>query len=142
MGRDIFISCAAKELEIAIKICSILESRGYTCGITPRDILSGTDYTDGIVQAIDECRIFVLIFSADTNSSPHIVAELEIAFSNKIFIIPIRIDDSNPSKGILYFIGMVEWIDASNNRIDLGIEDLISQIRKNLNVEKPEFTKK
>lgn len=61
------------------KVCSALEAAGYPCWIAPRNVVPGTLYADGIVRALDESRVLVLILSKEAIASARVGRELERA---------------------------------------------------------------
>lgn len=48
----IFISHSSKDATVADEICNILESNDNTCFLAPRDIRSGYEYAEEIVNGI------------------------------------------------------------------------------------------
>jgi TIR domain len=66
-SRPIFVSYASHDAAVAQKVCAALETAGYPCWIAPRNVVPGTLYADGIVHAIDESSILVLILSKQAN---------------------------------------------------------------------------
>jgi TIR domain len=91
-SRPVFISYASHDAVLAQKVCSALEAAGILCWIAPRDVVPGTLYADGIVGAIDESRILVLILSKEAVTSAHVSRELERATSKRHPIIALRTD--------------------------------------------------
>lgn len=81
------------------KVCSALEAAGYPCWIAPRNAVPGTLYADGIVRALDESRVLVLILSKEAIASAHVGRELERAASKRHPIISLRTDVSPRSGG-------------------------------------------
>jgi hypothetical protein len=75
MESKVFISHSSNDRAIADVICKRLESAGIKCWIAPRDIEAGSDWTEGIIEGIDSCRVFVLIFSGNANVSEHVRRE-------------------------------------------------------------------
>jgi TIR domain len=71
-SRPVFISYASHDAAVAQKVCSALEGAGFLCWIAPRNVVPGTMYADGIVHAIDESSILVLILSAQAVASAHV----------------------------------------------------------------------
>jgi TIR domain/AAA ATPase domain len=112
MAHDVFISFASSDQPVANEVCAGLESRGIRCWIAPRDVSPGTDWAYSTVQAIEESRVLVLIFSNPANSSRQIAREAERATSRGIPLIPFRIEEVVPSKSLEYFLGSSHWIDA------------------------------
>ena len=62
MGEQIFISYSSKNKAIADAVCHKLEERKMKCWIAPRDILPGANYAEELINAIDNSKLFVLIF--------------------------------------------------------------------------------
>ena len=109
---DVFISYASEDRETADAVCAKLESGLIQCWIAPRDVSPGEKYVSALVHAIDNSRIFVLIFSHFADNSPHVRTELERAFNHEKMIILFRIEDIEPSEEFQYFVGSRQWLDA------------------------------
>jgi hypothetical protein len=112
MPYDAFISYASLDKARADATCAALEASGIRCWIAPRDIVPGAEWGEAIILAINQCRVVILIFSANANESPQIRREVERAVSKGIPIIPFRIQDIAPNHSLEYFIGTVHWLDA------------------------------
>jgi hypothetical protein len=69
MPRDIFISHTTADRTCAAALCDMLESKGLTCWIAPRNIEPGSNWTVRIMWAIAVCQIIMLLFSSKTNLS-------------------------------------------------------------------------
>jgi hypothetical protein len=127
--HDVFISYANRDKPIADAICNYLEYRQIRCWIAPRDILPGRQYQEAIIDAIDSSSVMVLVFSVDSNDSAHVLTELNEAMSNKVIIIPFRVEDVQPSKSMKYLISVPHWLDAMNPPMSQHIEKLEQTIR-------------
>lgn len=113
MKREVFISYSSKELKIAEDVCNYLEQKGTGCWIAPRNILPGAEYGEAIIDAIANSKVIVLIFSENSNSSQHVLREVERAVSKNVPIIAYKIDAATPSKSMEYFLLTNQWIDAT-----------------------------
>lgn len=127
--HDVFISHSSKDKPVADAICNYLESREIRCWIAPRDILPGMQYQESIINAIDSSSIMVLVFSSDSNQSPHVLTEVNEAMSNNIIIIPFRVEDIQPSKSMKYLIGVPHWLDAITPPMEQHIQKLAETIK-------------
>ena len=105
MAFDTFISYASKDKPAADATCAVLERAGIRCWIAPRDIKPGGEYGAAIIEAIDQCRVMVLIFSSSANGSRQVHREIERAVSKGVPIIPIRIEEVPPTRSMEYSIG-------------------------------------
>jgi hypothetical protein len=112
MPHDVFISHSSKDKVIADAVCSTLEAAGIRCWIAPRDILPGANWGESIIDALSTSKAMVLIFSANSNESGHVVRELERAVNRNIPVIPFRIENVSLSKAMEYFISTAHWLDA------------------------------
>ncbi len=89
-SHPVFISYASQDAPLAQKTCSALEAVRIFCWIAPRDVVPGTLYADGIVGAIDESRILVLILSKEAVASAQVGRELERAASKRHPVIALK----------------------------------------------------
>ncbi len=128
MAHDIFISYSSKDKTIADAVCARLEVRGIRCWIAPRDVHPGLPYGEEIIDAIQSCRVMVLVLSSNANSSAHIPKEIERAVSHGVPIIPLRIENVIPGKSLDYFISSVHWLDAITPPLEHHLEILAHTI--------------
>ena len=128
-AHDVFISYAAEDKPTADAACATLEARGIRCWISPRDVLAGKDYAEVIVDAIGESALMVLVFSSHANDSPHIRREAERAVSKGKPIIPLRIEDVQPSRAMEYFLSTPHWLDALTPPLEQHLEHLAETVQ-------------
>jgi len=135
MAHDIFISFSSKDKAIADAIVTKMESSALRCWVAPRDITPGHDWGGSIVEAIEESRIFILVFSESSNNSDQVKREVERAVSKGVVILPFRISDVSPSKNMEYYISTTHWLDALTRPIEKHIDTLVDHAKKIVNVE-------
>jgi hypothetical protein len=112
MAHDVFISYSSKDHTKATAVCSTLENHKIRCWIAPRDVPPGMHYGAVLDHAIANSKVFVLVLSRGSNTSDQVIRELEIAADNGIPIIPIRIEDFEPTEAVRYYIKSVHWLHA------------------------------
>jgi TolB-like protein/tetratricopeptide (TPR) repeat protein len=130
--RRVFISYASHDAAIAQKVCSALEAAGFPCWIAPRDVVPGTLYADGIVGAIDESKILVLILSKEAVGSAHVGKELERATSKRHPIISLRTDAAPLTRAFEYFLNESQWIEVGAGGTDAAIGKLTEAVGRHL----------
>jgi adenylate cyclase len=135
MAHDVFVSYSAADRAPALSVVEGLESRGLRCWVAPRDIPAGSEYGEEIVGAIKGCRILVLIFSAQANSSPHVRREVERAVSARRAILPFRVEDITPTGAMEYALGNTHWLDAFTRPLDPHIAALASTAERMLGMD-------
>jgi TIR domain len=135
MALDTFISYSSKDKTAADAACAVLERAGVRCWIAPRDIRPGQEYGHAIIEAIDRCRVMVLIFSADANDSRQIHREIERAVSKGVPIIPLRIEEVVPTRSMEYFLGAIHWLDALTPPLEKHLQQLTEAVKALLQID-------
>ncbi len=110
--RQVFISYSAEDRVIAEKVCRLLERDDLPCWIAPRDVVPGHDFAEQIIDAIESTRVMVLVLSSHANSSIFVRNEVERAISKGKVVVPLRIQDVQPSRALELFVSRSQWIDA------------------------------
>jgi hypothetical protein len=125
MGLDVFISYSHHDKAAADAACAMLESSGVRAWIAPRDVRPGVEYGAEIVEAMERCRVLVLIFSESANHSGQILREVERAVSKGIPIVPVRIEEVLPTKSMEYFLGTIHWLEALTPPLEQHLRQLV-----------------
>ena len=128
MSNHVFVSHSHKDAPAAALIVEALEKRGVTCWMAPRDVAPGGSYAESILNAIESANCFVLIYSEHSNVSSHVLREVERALKFELNIVPIRFDDSAPSKSLDYLLATVHWLAIAPDSRDRSIVKAAEQI--------------
>jgi formylglycine-generating enzyme required for sulfatase activity len=129
MSFDVFISYPHQDKAAADAACAKLEGEGIRCWIAPRDIPAGAEWAGAIVDAIDQCRAMVLIFSSSANASKQVHREVQQAFDGEKPVMPFRIENVTPEKSLRYYMGSVHWLDALTPPLERHLEKLVASVR-------------
>jgi len=129
MVHDVFISHSAKDKTTADAVCAALESEGIRCWIAPRDVMPGMEWGRSIIEAIEQAKIMVLLFTANANASPQIRREVERAVNHDVVILPFRVENILPDKSLEYFIGNLHWLDAWTPPLEAHLNQLAGTIQ-------------
>ncbi len=111
MSANIFISFASPDRKIANVLCNALETRGFDCWISSRNIRPGENFQVSIVQAIRRAKILLLVFTENSNKSEEMTKELALASQQKLIVIPLRVEDVTPNEAFSYEFATRQWID-------------------------------
>jgi predicted NBD/HSP70 family sugar kinase len=142
-GRHIFVCHASEDRQRAELICKSLAAEEIECWIAPRDVPPGHHYAAAILEAIERCEVFLVVFSAHADSSPHVSNEIETAASKGKRILLIRTDATDPSgnDNIRLFLSSHQWFDASQGdlvghtkRIAADSRSLLQRVRSEVPV--------
>jgi hypothetical protein len=125
----LFVSHIAEDRSTAMEIVRELEQRGIKCWIAPRDVRPGHPFDDEIVNAIENSRAMLLVFSDLCNESEYIRREVTVAGESHKIIIPFRIEDALPRHGLRVRLSDLHWIDGFAAR-ERAIDELAGYLGK------------
>lgn len=126
---SVFISHSSVDKELANEMCMLLEKRGINCWIAPRNIAPGKAYGEEIIHGIEGAIVMVLVLSEHSNQSTAVRNEVERAWSKGKTVIPVRISDVSPSKGLEFFVSTAQWIDVLQSPLDAKMDQLSAAIK-------------
>ena len=125
----VFISYASQDAAVAERLCAALEVAGLPCWIAPRDVRAGESYAAAIVEAINSCRMLVLLLSQGAIDSPHVLREVERASSKRRPVLSVRMDAAKLPPDLEYFLSANQWLDASGRPIEQILPALVESAR-------------
>jgi hypothetical protein len=129
MDTDVFISYSNKDKNAADAVCSVMEQNGIRCWIAPRDITPGLPFAEAIIDGIKGSRIFILIYSSNSNNSTQVIKEVDRAVQYKLAIIPLRLENVPMTKQLEYYVSNVHWMDALTRPLEKHIEKLCNVVK-------------
>jgi len=138
MAFDVFISHSSKERQVADDLCALLEKADIPCWIAPRNIVPGSHWQASIAQAVRNARLFVLLFSENSNDSEHVARELALADKNQVPILPIKIDASTPTNILEYYLSVCHWLDTSGRTLQEMENEIVKTVSRYLRRKVPE----
>src|SRR5215831_5988887 len=124
----LFVSHVTEDRAAASQVVDELERRGVRCWIAPRNVRPGGTFDDDIADAIESCRALLLIFSSRCNESDYIRREITVAGNANKRIIPFRIEDAEPKRGLAVRLANLHWIDAFVAR-GRAIDEVVRSVR-------------
>jgi len=126
MDRQVFISYASDDKSVADRVCVALESSGITCWIAPRNIDAGADFPSAILQAVASAHLMVVVLSASAVASPHVLSEIDHAFSQRRPILPLRLSSVVLPKDFDYFLATQQWLEAPDGCTEEVLKRLVA----------------
>ncbi len=115
MGK-IFISYARDDSEIAATIYRDLKASGFDPWLDTEDLLAGQDWEQIVRRTIKECSFFMALISKNSVNRRGFVQKelrqalevLDTAPPGHIFVIPVRLDETEPLHEKL---NRLQWVD-------------------------------
>lgn len=123
----VFISYSSKDYDLACTIRKYLSSHTITCWMAPESIPAGGDYSHAIPGAIENCDVFLLVLSANSQQSKWVPKELDLAITYDKTIVPLHVDRSEISKPFHFRLVDVQVVDATMD-LESGLDQLYTQI--------------
>lgn len=134
----IFLSHSSTNYKVAQKVCNLIEECGWKCFLAPRDIRTGYEYAEQILEGIERSDVLLLILSKEANTSPHVLREVERAVSKKIPIIVYKLEEVELSKSMEYFLMSHQWVSSHPG---VNYAEIINCLAEFDNTEEPKEVK-
>lgn len=149
MVHDVFVSYSSIDKTITDTIVVSMEQNQIRCWYAPRDIKPSEDWGKAISNAIEQSKVFLIIFSGNSNRSQRVLDELNLAISQEIPILPFRIENLELDGAMRLHLSSRHWLDAYDPSWESHIKKLINTVSSNLettiaeeDVEVPETLKR
>ena len=132
--REVFLSYALADGKIASKLCDKLESAGISVWYTTRDIMPGENWRNAVTDALQQCRVFVVIFSEIGIRSEHVLNELDLAFRrlrkhDEVCILPVLVEMENLPDILRYYLTQMRFLDARNQPLETVLDDVVERVQ-------------
>ena len=131
-SKQIFISHAKEDCEEADVVYEYLESLGYKCWMDIHDITPGIPYAKEIMKGFNGSAVVVAVISKNTMKSVGVQNEIDNVYKNNKKIIPFRIDDTDLSDELSFYLSSTQWINAFP-KFEEHLEELGKSIKQLLN---------
>ena len=133
MMNEILIGCAAKDRQTAELLAERLRKEGMPPEVIQTD---GEDYSEEIFS---RARIYIFLFSGETNESVPMQESLRAAAASDTIIMPLRLTDELPSAALHYYLGSIHWLDGRGEKFGNALDLLCERCRAVLTAapEKP-----
>lgn len=132
----IFISHSSKDAVTARELCTILETKGSSCFLAPRDIRPGCEYATELIEALDRSNVVLLLLSQNAVASPHVLREVERAVSKSVPILVYKLEEVTLSKSFEYFLMPHQWLNAEHCRYD-ALLNCLKEMEQSTSVKEP-----
>lgn len=109
---EVFISYSTKDALIAAALADRLRADGIPFWKAPESIPPGVPYSEAIATDIPRCKIILVLLSDKSNYSHHVEKELLCALEEGKPIIPVRIEQVEPSRKLRYALTGAQRLDA------------------------------
>lgn len=133
-AKSVFISYSSLDSFYVEKLARMLEKMEISYWKAPDMIPAGSNYAKEIPQAIQNCRVFILMLSESSQKSIWVEKEIDSAIYYRKRIIPFQIDDAPLNDMFRFYLNNVQTISYAKGRRE-AIEALKGRLRQILNAE-------
>ena len=127
---DIFISYSSKDSHIVHDYAKYLEKAGYQVWYDVKGLYTGAQFSQEIVNAIENSKLFIFFSSENSNKSEWTKGEILTAQKFKKQILPVRIDNSDYDKSLMLVLLPLQYIDCISHIYDDTFEELRKAVVK------------
>ena len=131
---QVFISYKSEDFEQANWLRSMLETNGISCWMAPASIPGGSNYAKEIPQAIENCRVFVLVLTQVCQRSVWVPKELDRALNARKPVMPFVLENCQLNDDFNFYLSNVQQYAAYQNK-RAAAEMLLRDIRALLDVK-------
>jgi hypothetical protein len=126
---DIFISYAREDLGCAEFVERILKEQGWEVWRDERSITPGTRYARQILNAADEARCLIVLWSQSSIASAWVKREASQAFRNET-IVPLSIDGTKPPNRhkAIHWLNFVGWEGLAEIDTEVETHDSLERL--------------
>ncbi|MBP3381575.1 MAG: toll/interleukin-1 receptor domain-containing protein [Clostridia bacterium] len=128
--KDVFVSFHTPDQAAAESIVKSLESNGLACFFAPRDMPGGSPFSEELVKELEACKVFLLVFSKETNNSKWVPLELQMAFDGAPNCLPVFIEECEPQKAFKLLLSPLHHINAFPESIETYFADITAAVKR------------
>jgi adenylate cyclase len=111
---DIFISYSRKDSAQAEQLAELLSSAGISVWIDKAGIDLATSWSGEIVDAITNCKAFLILLSPNSIASENVIKEVALAGSRKKKILPLDLEPVELPRDLEYHLAGIQRAPVAN----------------------------
>ncbi len=125
--RLTFISYSRVNKDFALKLAKELKAAGFNIWLDQLDIPAGARWDDALEDALEECKIFMVILTPASISSENVKDEIGYAIDHNKRILPILLENAKIPLRLRRF----QYVDFTSKSYEEGVEGA-KQLLQNL----------
>ena len=114
MPSDIFISYSSKDKEKADQLSELLASAGLSVWIDQSALDVATSWSSEIVEAINNCKAFIVLLSPSSLESHNVMKEVSLASEKRKKILPLDLEPVQLTKDFEYQLAGIHRTAMTN----------------------------
>ena len=128
MNPEVFISYSSQDHSQVSKIIEKLRKAGVSVWMDEGGIDAATLWSEAIVEAINDCRILIMMVSRHSTDSANVMKEVMLASESSKTILPVYLEPTDIPMRLKYQLTGIQHSEA----FSLSLEDLTDELLRGL----------
>ena len=128
MSSEVFVSYSSQDHAQVSKIIEQLRKAGVSVWMDEGGIDAATLWSEAIVEAINDCKILIMMVSRHSTDSANVVKEVMLASESSKTILPVYLEPADIPTRLKYQLTGIQHSEA----FSLSLEDLINELLRGL----------
>ena len=125
---EVFISYSSQDFEEVHGIVERLRGVGVSVWMDEGGIEAATLWSEAIVEAINDCKVLIMMVSGHSTDSPNVVKEVMLASESGKVILPVYLEEAEIPSRLKYQLTGIQHLEA----FALSESGLIEELRRGL----------
>lgn len=130
--EQVFTSYSRRDLELVDAIVAKLAEAGLRVWIDREAIQAGNTWRVQIVEAIDNCYAFVLMFSPNSAASDNVRREIDLTFESERAIFLVMLEPVKVPATMRYQLAGLQSINVQKLGFDKAVGQLIEALKEHI----------
>jgi hypothetical protein len=122
---DIFICYSRKDTERVSQWVERLKAAGYSVWMDVSSVDGATLWAQEIVEAIDACRVFIVMLSSSSADSHHIVKEVSLASEKQKRILPLKLEPVDIPATMQYHLASIHFLELHHTDEEAALAAIV-----------------
>jgi len=128
MSAEVFISYSSQDHSEVSKIIERLRKAGVSVWMDEGGIDAASLWSEAIVEAINDCKVLIMMVSRHSTDSANVVKEVMLASESNKTILPVYLEPADIPTRLKYQLTGIQHSEA----FSLSLEDLIDELLRGL----------
>ena len=128
MSAEVFVSYSRKDFEEVQRVVERLRGVGVSVWMDEGGIEAATLWSEAIVEAINECKVLIIMVSSHSTDSPNVVKEVMLSSESGKAILPVYLEEAEIPVRLKYQLTGIQHLEA----FSLSESGLIDELRRGL----------
>ena len=131
MSAEVFVSYSSQDHAQVSKIIQRLRKAGVSVWMDEGGIDAATLWSEAIVEAINDCKVLIMMVSKHSTDSANVVKEVMLASESSKTILPVYLEPADIPTRLKYQLTGIQHSEAYSLTPDELLDELLRGLAKN-----------